>query len=145
MITIFLNVTHFWQKINHIEDISNGYIDDEKLLKLNRSLIVLRKEWSRNKKALSQVKTFVSMPTTDLLQPSINVAFPIKPIVAQQQDLIPLAKISANHPSTSYRNDSESRDLVGKKVVLFTMDSIDSYERNSRAGGAAGVQIIFSS
>ena len=39
------------------------------------------------------------------------------------------------------RRKSSSGLLAGKRAVIFTMDSIESYEQNSLVGGAAGMTI----
>jgi len=40
--------------------------------------------------------------------------------------------------STISSHSRLGESLVGKHVLIFTMDSIDSYEKNSLSGGAAG-------
>lgn len=45
---------------------------------------------------------------------------------------------SVQQAASNQRNFSKLSSVDGKRIIIFTMDSISDYEKNSLAGGAAG-------
>ena len=131
-VSIYLNSTHFANEISNVD--SHG---SSVRINLNTTLEALHNELLK----LKSRRQYNAMLTDKSYSQSLSKST----IVPYRENHIPL--VPKDHQLTKIENEKtmafESTSMPPKRnAVLFTMDSISSYEENSKKGGAAGEILI---
>ena len=131
-VSIYLNSTHFANEISNVD--SHG---SSVRIKLNTTLETLHNELLKLKSRRQYNAMLTDKSYSQSLSKSTTVPY--------RENHIPL--VPKDHQLTKIENEKtmafESTSMPPKRnAVLFTMDSISSYEENSKKGGAAGEILI---
>lgn len=135
-----LNIIHLYRTWNAGDVPRNGI--DKSLQKhsielLNQTISILRREIQRNDNIISaedMSKSQVGLEMYDNHDPSVSVH--------ADTTTHPMAIVNSSSGVGEFKQNTGISDLSRKppqrKFIIFTMDSISSYEKNSKSGGAAG-------